>query len=142
MTYLREDEWHGELHVFAKARGFAARASAWFNRDTLIDFARALSQYPLPSTPPLTISGGVGALEADQPDLVRVGLAIAPAGARGQLLVRIELASDPQGEVVADVQQRASISFPTEYAALERFRISLEPMLDGDGEALLSGTEW
>jgi hypothetical protein len=139
LIYEPEDGWHGQLHAFAEADGYAARGTAWFTRDALIGFSRALTQYPLPSHAPVAISGGVGAMAADRPEHVHVGLSITPAGVRGMLLVCVELASDSTVEVDADVQQHALLCFPTEYAELDRFQTALGAMLDHGGETLLRG---
>jgi hypothetical protein len=140
LTYEPEDEWHGELHAFVQTPDFSGRSSAWFNRDALISFSRSLDQYPLPSHEPVGIYGGLGTVSLDRPEEVLLGLTIASVGLKGELLVRVELASDPAMARRAEVQQSALLCFLTEYAALDRFRNALGPMLNGDVEAILKGT--
>lgn len=139
LTYEPEDEWHGQLHAFAQTPDFTGRSTAWFSRDALINFSRSLDQYPLPLNEPAAIYGGLGTVTVDRPEKVLVGLTIAPAGVAGKLLVRVELTSEPAVVHSTEVQQSAFLCFLTEYAALDRFRSALGPMLDSGVEALLKG---
>lgn len=141
LTYEPEDEWHGQLHALAKAGGFIGRSTSWFSRDTLIAFQRSLERYPIPVHAPAGIYGGLGADAIERPAEVLLGLTIAPIGVTGALLVQVELASDPAAvRHRTEIRQRVSLCFLAEYAALDRFRIALGPMLDSGAEALLQGT--
>ncbi|MGO4388469.1 hypothetical protein AB4Y85_13125 [Microvirga sp. 2YAF29] len=141
LTYEPDDEWHGELHAIAHASDFIGSGSAWFSRESLIGFSRALGQYPLPAHAPVAIFGGVGAIAADRPGHIQIGITIAPADITGTLLVRMELATDPlKATHRSEPQQSAVLCFITEYAALDQFRIALASMLDAGTEAILRGT--
>lgn len=138
LLYEPEDEWHGQLHAHAEAFAFSGRSSAWFGRGDLVNFGRQLGAYPLPAHP-TTIAGGVGVSSEGLPRDVHVSLTIAPFDAKGGLLVRVELACDPPVPPGADCEQRVRLCFVTDYASLNRFRVALGPMLDGDAEAVLVG---
>ena len=88
---------------------------------------------------PVAIAGGIGVSADGEPRDIHVKLTIAPFDAKGGLLVLVDLAGQGPMLPSADREQRAHLCFSTDYASLERFRVALNPMLDGNAEAALAG---
>jgi hypothetical protein len=82
----------GRLTVTASANGYAGRSAAWFDRETVLRFARAIDAYPLPDEP-IEISGGFGET-GGQPAQEHVGIRVARVGLRGQVGISAHLATE------------------------------------------------
>jgi hypothetical protein len=140
VSYRPDDDGTGEVIAVATVGAFSARGSAWVGRVHVKQtFLTALRTFPLtPADPPL-VEGGVwnGSGLLDQCFL---RITVKPYDLRGRLLVHAELASEVWVPEDADLQNRASVRFLTEYAAVDRFAEEFEQVLDGKLEvAILKG---
>lgn len=140
VNYWADDDATGELMATAAVGAFSARGAACVGRAHVKQaFLTALRAFPLTSANPPLVEGGVwkdnGLL-----DQCSLRITIKPYGRRGKLLVHAELASEAWEPADADLQNRASIRFLTEYAVVERFAEEFEQVLDGKLEvAILKG---
>ncbi|RQW44107.1 hypothetical protein [Novosphingobium sp. LASN5T] len=95
-------------------------------------FGEALATYPIEPDSPIKAQWGFNMLEGD--DLI-LGIEIAPANKRGDLIARIEVAYD------REPQQRVRASFMTNYPQLETFGAEIAGLMNaGFGEAVLTGS--
>lgn len=133
LRYEPENAHHGELFATVEVPGFSASGSAWFSLQQLLEFRDSLATYPITRDAPLDLSGGIW--EGNVLTSRWLGLTISPWNTSGRLLVSVELSSQPPVEAT----QRSTLQLMTEYAALGEFRAGFRKMLDGDGEAELTG---
>jgi hypothetical protein len=141
LTYHPDDEWTGRLSAVVKSGAFAGEGSAWFTPDTIKAFVAALRVAPIPSESPPKIEGGFWSKEKSGTlEQCHLGIAIAPHGSRGALLVRVELASACHETPERDLQHIVVVRFETEYAAIARFADQLARAVNGaPEEAVLEG---
>jgi len=139
LTYVPDDQWLGELTAVVRSGTFSGQASAWFNRSNVKElFVTSLSSFPLSSTAPPTIEGGVG---KDEDFQCHLRVTVKPYNARGILLVQVDLVSDYRQATVIDAPSSATIRFLTEYALVNAFAKDLDQVLDGTKErAVLRGS--
>ena len=79
----------GRLTVAVSANDFAGRSSAWFNRETVEEFARSLAAYPLGAHGSTTHSGGFGGGDPQ----THIELHAYPVGAHGQVVIGASLST-------------------------------------------------
>ena len=141
-AYRSDEEWTGQIIATAKSGTFSAQGAAWFDRTHVKrTFLASLRCFPLTSASPPTIEGGFGGQEKEGSlDQCHLRIIIKPYNARGTLLVHVDLASEFWKTPDLDLQNRATIRFLTEYAAVEGFAEQFEEVLDGKREeAVLKG---
>ena len=123
VIYVPDDEHMGRLHVRARFAGFEGRAEAWVDRREASEFAERLKQYPLDEHEPVTFSAGLGGIEF-------IGIAAAPVGGKGQVVLSIHLASEAWHDGKPSPEHDVTIEFPTSYEYLRRFSNHLHMVLD------------
>jgi hypothetical protein len=123
VRYAPDTDGTGKLYVAAATCGFAGESSAWFDTIGLIEFAEALSAYPLAEGTPVEIHGGFRANEEmGRPVQEHVGLSVEPVGGRGQIRVRIHLATPVwPNEAVTVPHHDVRLVFLTSYERLRYF---------------------
>jgi hypothetical protein len=114
LTYIPEDEWHGELRVEASHAGFSGKASAWFNREDIRTFAvdlRALFNDPMREA---ALKGGYfsDSTTSSAPVETHVGIHVARQNLRHVAMVEL---ADPGNDILP---QRTFLQFRMEWAAL------------------------
>lgn len=128
----------GRLTVTARSNDFGGSGQAWFNRQTVLEFAQALGRFPLAEEEPAAISGGYG--EPSEYD-EHVGIVVGPLGSLGQVDVRLHLVQDtwsPHGRV--DGRYETRMHLLTTYQRLSAFSRDLEAVVEGTlSEAILGG---
>lgn len=128
VSYTPEGDYlHGQLHVSARFDGFEGRADGWTNRQDVADFADRLKQYPLDERSPLTFSAGIG---VGHDYIEFIGISAAPVGGKGQVILRIHLASEDWRDGRPVSFHNATIEFPTSYEYLRRFSDHMNMVLD------------
>ena len=133
LTYRSDEEWTGEIIATVKSGVFSARGSAWFDRTHVKQtFLAALRSFPFSLTDSPMIEGGFWS-ERNQGtlDQCHLRIIIKPHNERGTLLVFVELATESWKTSDADLQNRATICFLTEYAMVDVFAEHFEQVLDG-----------
>jgi hypothetical protein len=141
LRYHPDDEWTGRLSAVVKSGAFAGEGSAWFTPDQIKAFIATLRAVPFAPGSPPKIEGGFWSKETPGIlDQCHLGIAIAPHGSLGALLVRVELASPAHDTPDRDLQHIVVVRFLTEYAAIARFANQLARVLNGaPEEAVLEG---
>jgi hypothetical protein len=141
LSYYPDDEWTGRLSAVVKSGAFAGEGSVWFTPDQIKAFIVALRAVPLAREAPPKIEGGFWSKEKSGTlEQCHLGIAIAPHGSRGALLVRVDLASPAHDTPDRDLQHIVVVRFRTEYAAIARFADQLARVLNGaPEEAVLEG---
>jgi hypothetical protein len=138
LRFAPEDKWHGELFATVASDGFAGVGSTWFNHIDLLAFADRLSEYPLGTSPPPSISGGYlahGTQEAE----THLSLVLTPHDPLGGVRVLVELAKYNFQSGPRIPESRVRTAFVVTYTDIERFQRSIHRMMKGDlEEALLT----
>ena len=85
----------GELFASFESNGFSGNGSAWFDLTTLAEIAKQFEQYPLPSTPPVRISGGYW--QNNNPPVLKnelLHVSAYPINSRGGIGVHVRVAHE------------------------------------------------
>lgn len=128
VSYTPDGEYlHGQLHVQARFDGFEGRANGWTDRQHVSEFAERLKQYPLDEHAPVTFSAGIG---VGDEYIEFVGISAAPVGGKGQVVLRIHLASEDWRDGKPISPQGVNVEFPTSYEYLRRFSDHLHMVVD------------
>ncbi|MEY4952715.1 MAG: hypothetical protein RL299_1139 [Pseudomonadota bacterium] len=135
ISYLPDDEWHGELLAEARHAGFAGRAFAWFNTDDLRRFVAPLRQWPPAPDEPTRLQGGYFSKHNPTGTPVETHVDLTIAWSRSQRCYRVEARLSEPGEQT--LPQATVIRFPVEPAELGRFADAVEAMLVAGGSATL-----
>ncbi|MCU1492334.1 MAG: hypothetical protein JWO62_98 [Acidimicrobiaceae bacterium] len=143
VRYYPDDDGTGKLHVSAATQGFAGQSAAWFDTERLLDFARSLSTYPIPEDMTLEIASGFGANEtAGHPPQEHVAISVAPVGSRGQLKLRVHLATPVWPTEGPAVQHHdVCLEMLTTYERLRSFSSHLAMVLRRELPDATLGTE-
>jgi hypothetical protein len=127
VSYEPDDGYAGRLHVRVRFDGFEGRAVAWVDRVRVSMFAEELKRYPLDQSAPVTFSAGIG----DADDYIEfIAISVAPIGGKGQVVLRIRLASEDWRDGKPVSVHSTSVEFPTSYEFLRRFSGHLHMVLD------------
>lgn len=127
---LTRDDF-GRLSVSATTDRFSGKGGFWVQWQDVRDFGEALATFPISSDAPIVAQWGYDDRKGD--DLI-LGVEIAPANPRGDLIVRFEIADD------YEKRERVRGSFLTNYPDLITFRLELDKLMDGEvAEAVLQG---
>jgi hypothetical protein len=147
VRFEADSDGTGKLQVVARAGGFAGRSGAWFNTESVADFAALLAGYPLADNPPPRLSGGFWS--TDHPgDLTQELVAIEAlrTGSLGQVSLRVHLASEIWPPDPPERKHEVRLELPTTYERLRRFSEDILRVIGGEsaharleGE-LMSGT--
>src|SRR5438132_7357537 len=132
MTWWTDGDGTGRLTVAAvSSTGFGGRSRAWFNNDTVLDFAGRLQAYPLPSDDPPLLSGGT---RIGGEPLVQVGIRAYPVGSLGQVALGLELATEPwdSPSMRPSEHEHAQFELLTSYERLSRFGHALRLLVIGN----------
>ena len=140
VTFRPDDEWLGELKVSASSGGFSGVGEAWFSKDDLADFSRAIIAFPLPADAPPTISGGLGGNDKSPPQKL-VTLAFEPHNRVGAVRATVHLeTANWDGENRA-LHSETTIRLIVTYGDLGRFGPALLDLMEGRiAEAVLTST--
>lgn len=124
----------GFLKAQASDGSFSGAAEAWVKTDTVLQFAEALSHYPLPADPPTRLLGSWPVdLSYACPT---ISLSVVPVGSAGRILATIKLCENGSD---ADDGSSLRIVLSVEYESLRRFALALKAMIGGTGGAELTG---
>ncbi|WP_226018961.1 hypothetical protein [Novosphingobium sp. FKTRR1] len=138
ISYLADDEWDGELTVTVSADGFAGVGSAWFSKLELLDFAQAITAYPLSAAMPHSISGGRGG-NSEIPPQELVKVTFEPHNTRGAIRASIHLEAAIQEGSEQDLKKATTVSFLVTYNDLAEFGPAIGDVVNGRAaEAILT----
>lgn len=133
LTYIPEDEWHGELRIEASHAGFSGKASAWFNREDIRKFAAELRALANGGVSEAVLKGGYfsNSTTSSVPVETNIGIQIVRHNIKHLALVEL---ADPDDDILP---QRAVLRFYIEWAALYANAELIEAMVDATGRAEL-----
>ena len=137
-----DNDGTGELFVEASANGFSGVSSAWFNKSEILEFANALSNYPLVKDKLPKIAGGFrcsdvkGELEQEH-----LAILVYPIDGVGNLGIKVKLATAHHSELRPESQHSVKLEIETKYNALEKFSKQIIALINGQVEkAVLENT--
>lgn len=126
----------GWLDVAVVSERSSGRGGFWVQWQDVKEFGETLSTYPIMPEAPLKAQWGYEPWEGDA---LVVSIEIAPAGKRGDLLVKVWLRDHTEmGE--GEPAECLRTSFITHYSELEGFGLQIANLMDGKADiARLSG---
>lgn len=139
ISYLPDDQWHGELLAQARHAGFAGKAYAWFNADALRRFVAPLSSWPPALDEPTHLQGGYFAKHRPGTTPVEMHVDVIIARSASPRYYRVEARLNEPGE--DNMPQAAVIRFPVEPGELAKFADAVEAMLVAGGSATLPAAD-
>ena len=119
----------GKLTVVAWANGFAGVGAAWFDRATVLQFAESVAAYPLPDRP-IELAGGFGE-SFGRPPREHVRLSVAPVGLRGQVGLRVHLATEQWPDTRVEAVHDVRLELLTTYERLRDLSGDLGAVIEG-----------
>lgn len=131
LTYIPEDEWHGELRVEASHAGFSGRAAAWFNREDIRKFAAHLRALANDDVRKAELKGGYFSDSTTSAAPIETHVGIHVARHPVKFIASVELA-DP-GDAVRP--QSVRLQMEIAWAALYHAADAIEAMLAEGGTA-------
>jgi hypothetical protein len=139
---LRFDDDHdgtGKLIASVEFGGFAGHGGAYFSVTELEQFAEAMVVYPIPAGQRPAIAGGFwredGCHELEQEHLA---IAVYAIGRRGQVGVRVRIATELMQSGRPDSQNVVQVELLTTYEAIALFSRRLRSLVRGEvAEAVL-----
>ena len=138
LSYNSEDSWHGELTAKVSSEGFCGQSAAWFGIEQLRAFGETLKAYPILTGQEPSLGGGFW--KDDQLDQTHVSIRIEPTGPRGNLHVRVILAT-PAWDLGRSDRHSVEAQFLINYAELDDFQRQFSALLTGETvEACLKTT--
>ena len=129
LLYRPEDERHGEVTALVESGTFAGRSSAWFSMEKLRAFGEALDTFPIVAGQEPTLAGGFWD-DGDKLDQTHVSIRIEPVGPRGELRLRVALATPDWSHGKSD-QHSVQVEIFVSYSDLGAFRGDFAALLDG-----------
>lgn len=132
VLYFDDDnDGTGKLIAEASSNGFSGVGGAWFNNSDVLDFAKALSVYPLETSNLPKISGGFwkkdvkGELEQEH-----LAISVYPIDGKGNLGIRVKLATELWNEERPESQHVVKLEILTSYNALEKLSKEIVALLN------------
>jgi hypothetical protein len=141
LTYIPEDDWHGELFAEIKGGEFRGRGSAWFGADQLREFHRLIGVYPLSPGAEPKLEGGFYDEAGDALQQCHLSVQLSPHDPLGAVRVTASVSTQAPCDDDRELRQLLTSRFLVNYEDIARFRTELAAMLgSGSGEATLMGT--
>lgn len=117
----------GRLAITAYSFGFSGRGHAWFDRETILEFADQVAAFPIPTDGSVSLSGGHGS----SPDYIEhVGIVVLPLGVRGQVDFRLHLANEVWPGNPPEGSYETHMHLLTTYPNLSRFATDLRSVVN------------
>ena len=140
IRFRPDDEWLGELQVSVSANGFSGVSEAWFSKENLKEFARAIMAFPLQAEAPPTISGGLGGNEKSPPQEL-VSVTFEPHNKVGAVRATVHLETEDWDGKERGLHSETTIRFIVTYGDLGSFGPAMLDVVDGRiEEAVLTST--
>lgn len=138
LQFEQDNDGTGELIAEVFSNGYSGIGSAWFNSDTLIEFAQKLRTYPILKESPIELAGGYW----DQGTLKETHFSFKayPIGSKGNIGIRIKV-STPVDYDRPENQHMTEVEISTLYSELGLFAEHVTQMVKGQTkEAILEPT--
>jgi hypothetical protein len=143
LRFLNDGDGTGKLFARAEADGFSGEGGAYFNIETLEEFADALRVFPFPPEDSRrSIASGFSSKE--EPNKLtqeHLGISVYPADAhRGYVGIQVRMATELWPDTRAESKKQAVVEVLATYEPLSKFSKDLVAVLRGSlKEALLEG---
>jgi hypothetical protein len=132
VRYEPEDSYHGELHAVARSRCYAGYGSAWFNLETLREFAESIRTYPLAEVDAPHLKGGQGGTPQSFPETVTLLLRLSPISGRVSVDLHLAVVGGQMLQArEPDFSQETRFQFFTNHGEVEAFRRQILKVLEG-----------
>jgi hypothetical protein len=118
----------GRLTIEARSSGFAGRGRAWFDRESVLEFASQLAMFPIPADGSVSLSGGHGTSSAY---IEHLGIGVVPLDVRGQVDVQLHLANEVWPGNPPEGSYETRMHVLTTYPNLGRFAAELRAVVNG-----------
>ena len=142
LRFLDDGDGTGKLLARAEADGFSGEGGAYFDVETLQEFADALRMFPLPSEDSRrSIASGYWNEKDLKLDQEHLGISVNPACAkRGYIGIQVRMATELWPGTRPESRKQAVIEILTTYEPLSKFSRDLTAVLRGSlKEAFLEG---
>ena len=130
LLYQPEDEWHGVIVAHVESGAFAGRSSAWFSMERLRAFGEILETFPIVPGKEPALAGRFWTGDGT-PDQMHVSIRIEPAGLRGELRLRVALASSDSRHEEGD-HHGVQVAISLNYSDIVAFQRDFAALLDGN----------
>jgi len=134
LGFADDGDGTGELFAEAATQRYSGAASAYFNMDDIEEFAKSISQYPLPQRSRCTLVSGFGSLSPGALHQEHLGIEVYPVDSRGHIGVQVRMATPVWTEQRSDSQRTARLELLTTYEPLRRFASDLLAVVKGTAE--------
>jgi hypothetical protein len=131
----------GKLLVVAEAEGYSGKGGAYFGIEQIVEFAKAIAEFPLPDRSRCALASGFwskgspGKLEQEH-----VGIDVYPIDHRGHIGVQVRMSTPIWNDTRRASQKTAKFEIVTTYQVLANFSSEILAMLGGRvPEAILLG---
>lgn len=121
----------GEPFAEAATQGFAAKAAAYFNIDDIKEFAKSISEYPLPDRRRCSLASGFGSRTPGVLHQEHLSIEVYPIDSRGHIGLQVRMATPVWPEQRVDSQRAAKLELLTTYEPLGKFDRDLLALMEG-----------
>jgi hypothetical protein len=140
LYFLPDDEWLGELTLVVATDGYAGVGAAWFSKDSLREFGKAITEFPLSREDPPRLSGGLGGNDS-APAQELVGIKFEPHNILGALRATVHVERENWDSNQRNLVMEATVRFLVTYGDLARFGSAMIDLIEGRAdEAVLTST--
>jgi hypothetical protein len=141
LRFMDDGDGTGELMAQASSNGFCGEGSARFSTERLLEFAEAITAFPIPKDNPPHIAGGFfekdGSGELAQEHLA---LKVYPVNRRGHLGVQVRIATALWNGHRPESRHAVKLEIITNYEPMVQFSRDLKALVEGQSrEVILEG---
>lgn len=124
----------GELYAEAETRGFSGRSAAYFDIEEIKEFAKSISEYPLPERRRCSLASGFGSKSPGELNQEHLSIEVYPIDSRGHIGVQVRMATPIWPEERLDSQRVAKLELLTTYEPIGRFGRDLLALMEGKAD--------
>jgi hypothetical protein len=139
--FQADSDGTGKLVIRASADGFSGESGAWFDAQAVAAFASALGTYPLPEDNPPHIESGFWKRGTQELEQELVSITVRPAGIKGQISVRVHLATEVWPDMRPDSDSDVHLELLTTYERIRQFSDHLNRVVLGELDSATLGGE-
>jgi hypothetical protein len=139
--FQADSDGTGKLLIRASSGGFSGESGAWFDTQHLAAFASALESYPLPEDDPPHIESGFWKRGTQELEQELLNIIVRPAGNKGQVSVRVHLATEVWPDMRPDSYSDVRLELLTTYERLRQFSGHLTRVIRGELDSATLGGE-
>jgi len=134
LQFAADSDGTGELYAEAETRGFSGQSGAYFDIGEIIQFAKSISQYPLPERRLCSLASGFGSRTPGVLHQEHLSIEVYPIDNRGHIGVQVRMATPTWPEERLDSQRVAKLELQTTYEPIGKFGRDLLAVMEGNAE--------